>query len=198
MAMPSSRKSIRFASQLNEPAFKRQKMSSDTSTSTLSYETTITATTAQSVCLVGSEDLSSMVFHAADLQRVTNSWSTHHPLTGAEFEMKMSFKACENTANSLRSTLESLEVKAAKDHIACKWGDNTSDPHSTHEGSENRDDAEAIANRLKDSIMKTVEEEADPLADFESKVKVYFQQDVIERATSELKREIELQWRKSE
>lgn len=89
-------------------------MSSDTSTSTISEETASTGTPEQSVCLVASEDLSSMVFQTADLQRITSSWASHHPLTGAEFEMGKSFKACESTANSLRHTLESLEVKAAK------------------------------------------------------------------------------------
>jgi hypothetical protein len=53
-----------------------------------------------------------MVFHVADLQRVTNSWASHHPLTGAESEMKESFKACEDTANSLRVELEHLQAKA--------------------------------------------------------------------------------------
>ncbi|KAG9635296.1 hypothetical protein KCU64_g15072, partial [Aureobasidium melanogenum] len=89
-------------------------MSSETSTSTISDETTSTATPEQGVCLVASEDLSSMVFQTADLQRITSSWASHHPLTGTEFEMGKSFKACESTANSLRHTLESLEVKAAK------------------------------------------------------------------------------------
>lgn len=54
-----------------------------------------------------------MVFHVADLQRVTNSWVSHHPLTGAESEIKASFKACEDTANSLRDELENLQAKAA-------------------------------------------------------------------------------------
>lgn len=51
-----------------------------------------------------------MVFHIADIQTATNSWASHRPLTDVETDMKASFKACEDTANSLRNTLESLEV----------------------------------------------------------------------------------------
>jgi uncharacterized protein YlxW (UPF0749 family) len=67
----------------------------------------------QASCSVASEDLSSMVFHVADIQRVTNSWASHHPLTSAESAMKESFKACEDTANSLRDELENLQAQAS-------------------------------------------------------------------------------------
>jgi hypothetical protein len=93
---------------------KRQKMGSIDSESTLANETATSTTTSERVSLsVASEDLSSMMFHVADLQRVANSWAALHPLTGTESEMKASFKACEDTANSLRNTLESLEFNAA-------------------------------------------------------------------------------------
>jgi hypothetical protein len=96
----------------HKPAPKRQKMSSVTSESTLAGETPDVTTSAQSSCFVASEDLASMMFSVADLQRVTNSWALHQPLTGAEAEMKALFKACEDIANSLCDTLESLELNA--------------------------------------------------------------------------------------
>jgi DNA mismatch repair ATPase MutS len=88
-------------------------MSSVASESTLAAETSNVTPTGQVFCSVASEDLSSMMSQVADLQRFANSWALHDPLTGTEFEMKASFKACEETANSLRDTIESLEVNAA-------------------------------------------------------------------------------------
>jgi DNA mismatch repair ATPase MutS len=96
-----------------EPTPKRQKTSSVTSESTLAAETSNVTPIEQGFCSVASEDLSSMMFQVADLQRFANSWALHNPSIGTEFEMKASFKACEETANSLRDTIESLEVNAA-------------------------------------------------------------------------------------
>jgi hypothetical protein len=100
-------------SQSLESPPKRQKMSSVASESTLAGEVSNVTATGQASYSVASEDLSSMVFHVVQLQRVADSWALHYPLTLAEFEMKASFKACEETANSLRDTLEGLEVSAA-------------------------------------------------------------------------------------
>ncbi|KAK6002689.1 hypothetical protein QM012_001439 [Aureobasidium pullulans] len=248
--MPSVPKSIRFASQLIEPSPKRQRISSDPSTSTLSGETASTATITQSSCWVTSEDLSSMVSHTADLQRVTNSWAKHHPLTGAEFEMRKSFQACEKTANSLRSALESLEVRAIEDSSACTCGDKPGEPHNTSGADASKDNESEkgtmpIVKLLKinktreflvksgieriiddefsklsrfegtlrdstyqrwishkgtfrDKIKRIIKEDTDSLVNFESKVKGYFQSDMIERATNEFKQKLEDQWKKHE
>lgn len=89
-------------------------MSSVTSESTLASETPSATVLDSGAYWVASEDLSSMVFQAAYLQRVTSSWNEYVPLVYGETLMKRSFKKCQDTVNSLRSTLESLEVKAAK------------------------------------------------------------------------------------
>jgi hypothetical protein len=113
MALSPSNNLTGSITQSLEPATKRLKMSSVNSESTIASDTADSTTTGQISLSVASEDLSNMMFHVADLQRVTNSWVSHHPLTGAEAEMKASFKACEDTANSLRDTLEALEANAA-------------------------------------------------------------------------------------
>lgn len=89
-------------------------MSSITSESTLAGETPPTTVLDPGACWVASEDLSSMVFQTAYLQRITSSWNGYVPLVFGETLMKRSLKKCQDTVDSLRSTLESLEVKAAK------------------------------------------------------------------------------------
>ncbi|KAG9739431.1 hypothetical protein KCU73_g9480, partial [Aureobasidium melanogenum] len=115
MATPPVLKSTRFASQLVGPSPKRQKMSSDTSESTLTSETSPDTVIDPGACWVASDDLSSMIFQTAYLQRITSSWHEYVPLVYGETLMKRSLKKCQDTVNSLRSTLKSLEVKAAKD-----------------------------------------------------------------------------------
>jgi hypothetical protein len=124
-------------------------MSSVTSESTLASETPNVTTGGQVSCSVASEDLSSMMFHVADRQRVTNSWALHHPLIGAEAGMKASFKACEDTANSLRDTLESLEVYAASLAPAHEFGAAVRELHDSTKENDMDDGKKASANEAK-------------------------------------------------
>lgn len=108
------RKGNTLNSRLVEPSPKRQKMSSVTSESTLASESPPAAVIDPGACWVASDDLSSMVFQTAYLQRITSSWTNYVPVAYGETLMQNSLKKCQDTVNSLRSTLESLEVKAAK------------------------------------------------------------------------------------
>jgi hypothetical protein len=135
--------------QPHEPAPKRQKMSSVTSESTLAGETLNVTTGGQISCSVASEDLFSMMFHVADLQRVTNSWALHHPLIGAEAEMKAPFKAYEDTTNSLRDTIESLEVNATSLARAYEFGAAVRDLHESTKENDMDDGKKASANEAR-------------------------------------------------
>lgn len=95
-----------------EPPPKRQKMSSVTSESTLADDTLDLITAEQVTHSVATEDLSSMVFHAADLQKVASMGALHHPVTCDEHAMKSYLKICEDTATNLRAALESLQPEA--------------------------------------------------------------------------------------
>ncbi|KAG9587666.1 hypothetical protein KCV04_g8999, partial [Aureobasidium melanogenum] len=237
MATPPVLKSIRFASQLVGPSPKRQKMSSDTSESTIADETPFATVIDPGACWVASDDLSSMVFQTAYLQRITSSWNEYVPLVYGETLMKRSFKECQDTVNSLRSTLESLEVKAAKD--AQPPIDDVID--SLHRGVEDQkaraakeaksaatmeflvlsgiekivsdeisrlsnlqgsywdltykywDLEEANEGTFRYAIKKALDEDPDPLADFETKVKGHFKHQMLDRAASAFKRELQKQ-----
>ena len=100
----------RVAFQPSEPPPKRLRMSSTTSQSTLAGDTPTIITAGHVTHSVASEDLSSMVFQAAELQDFASTWSSYMPMTINEHVMADSLRNCEDIANSLRDTLESLEV----------------------------------------------------------------------------------------
>ncbi|KAH0362354.1 hypothetical protein KCU65_g8093, partial [Aureobasidium melanogenum] len=231
-------KSIRFASQLIEPSPKRQKMSSDTSESTLVSDDLFAAVVDPGACWIASDDLSSMVFQTAYLQRIVSSWNEYVPLVYGETLMKRSFKKCQDTVNNLRSMLESLEVKAVKDaqprtdNVTVSW-------HRTIEDQKARAAKEAKSAATMDflilsgiekivddefsrlcnldevffditykswneeegekgtfrhAIKKALEEDPDPLADFETKVKGHFKREMLDRAANDFKRELQKQY----
>ncbi|TIA62718.1 hypothetical protein D6C77_02596 [Aureobasidium pullulans] len=102
-----------------EPPAKRLRMSSNESTSATSVSTLQDVLpsfveTKQFACYVSSDDLESMIFRTEDLQRVTNTFGSYLFNNGTEGDMKRVFKSCEETASSLRSTLEDLEARATK------------------------------------------------------------------------------------
>lgn len=140
--MPPTPRSIRFASQLVEPSSKRQRMSSDTSESTLAIDAPPAEVLDPGACWVASEDLSSMVFQTAHLQRITDSWASYVPLVYGETLMKRDLKECQDTVNSLRNTLESLEIKAARTSHS-DTGDVTDNSYATPEDQEARAAKEA-------------------------------------------------------
>ncbi|KAH0028052.1 hypothetical protein KCU78_g3764, partial [Aureobasidium melanogenum] len=213
-------------------------MSSDTSESTLSSETSPDTVIDPGACWVASDDLSSMIFQTAYLQRITSSWNEYVPLVYGETLMKRSLKKCQDTVNSLRSTLKSLEVKAAKDaqppikDVIDSW-------HRTFEDQEARAAQEAksaatmeflilsgiekIVNdefsrlcnldevffditykswneeegekgTFRYAIKKALDKDSDPLADFETKVRGHFKREMLDRAASDFKRELQKQY----
>ncbi|KAH0333391.1 hypothetical protein KCU81_g9878, partial [Aureobasidium melanogenum] len=236
--MPPAPKSIRFRSQLVEPSPKRQRMSSDTSESTLASDDPVAAVIDPGACWVASDDLSSMVFQTAYLQRIISSWNGYVPLVYGETLMKSSFKKCQDTVNSLRNTLESLEVKAAKD-AQSPMKDFIASWHRKLEDQQVKDEKEAksaatmeflilsgiekIVNAefsrlcnldevffditykswneeegekgtFRHAIKKALDKDPDPLADFETKVKRHFKREMLDRAASDFKRELQKQY----
>jgi len=110
MAFMPSKALARVAFQPSEPPPKRLRMSSTTSESTLAGDTPTIIKAGHVAHSVASEDLSSMVFQAAELQGFASTWSSYMPMTINEHVMADSLRNCEDIANSLRDTLESLEV----------------------------------------------------------------------------------------
>ncbi|KAG9593052.1 hypothetical protein KCU77_g3057, partial [Aureobasidium melanogenum] len=187
-------------------------MSSDRSESTLTDETPLATVIDPGACWVASDDFSSMVFQTAYLQRITSSWNEYVPLVYGETLMKRSFKKCQDTVNSLRSTLESLEVKAAKDaqppidDVIDSWY-RTIEEQKAKAAKEAKSAAtmeflvlsgtEKIVNdefTFRYAIKKALDKDPDPLADFETKVKGHFKRQMLDRAASGFKRELQKQY----
>ncbi|KAH0285204.1 hypothetical protein KCU62_g7737, partial [Aureobasidium sp. EXF-3399] len=215
-------------------------MSSTTSESTLAGDAPTIITAGHVTHSVASEDLSSMVFQAAELQGFASTWSSYMPVTINEHVMADSLRNCEDIANSLRDTLESLEIipvspALARDsedvlHNSPKYNDNADGNGSSayqlkvaetlkflvQIGIEKIIDKQfsrlaKFEATLKDvtyhrwfhsqgtlrvQIQKVIEEDPEPLADFEEKVERHIQRVMMERAMSEFKRGLEDQWKK--
>ncbi|KAG9940998.1 hypothetical protein KCU85_g9769, partial [Aureobasidium melanogenum] len=213
-------------------------MSSDTSESTLAIDAPPAEVLDPGACWVASEDLSSMVFQTAHLQRITDSWASYVPLVYGETLMKRDLKECQDTVNSLRNTLESLEIKAARTSHS-DTGDVTDNSYATPEDQEARAAKEAKSAATMEflvltgigkiveieilrlcnlkgtywdlthkqwfveeasegtfgkAIKKALDEDSDPLADFETKVKGHFKRQMLERAINDFKRELQKQY----
>lgn len=78
-----------------------------------------------------------MVFQAAELQDFASTWSSYLPMTINEHVMVDSLRNCEDLANSLRDSLESLEVIPVSPATAQDTGDifhNFSKDHGNADG----------------------------------------------------------------
>lgn len=113
----------RFAFKQVESPAKRQKMSSAASESTIAGDTPTPISAGDVTHLVAFEDLSSMVFQAAELQNFASTWASYSPMTINEHVMADSLRNCEDIANNLRDALESLEVTPVSPASAQDPGD---------------------------------------------------------------------------
>lgn len=146
MAFVPSKVLARFAFQPSEPPPKRLRMSSTTSESTLAGDTPTIITAGHVTHSVASEDLSSMVFQAAELQGFASTWSSYMPITINEHVMADSLRNCEDIANSLRDALESLEVIPVSPAPA---RDSEDVSHSSPKDNDNADGNGSSAHQLK-------------------------------------------------